>query len=137
LTCRRWRRWRVARKDGKMNRVWWLRQIRWSRDRGWMNDARRQMESLALAPGEEPDLEAVAECFRPPITHDVVPDRDDETRVSRIVVDGVTVRYVDDGVAITITVEGSLPAKTCEQVVADLVRKLDRIEGVPCGGREL
>jgi hypothetical protein len=49
--------------------------------------------------------------------------------VHRVVVDGVTVRYVDDSRGAQVVIEGPLPADTVAALVEDVRAKLSRADG--------
>jgi len=54
------------------------------------------------------------------------------TRIARIEVEGVVVRYVDEMDSIRMTAEGELPQKTLDTLARDLVDKLSALENAPC-----
>jgi hypothetical protein len=54
------------------------------------------------------------------------------SKVRRITVNGVVVRYVDERSYIQLVIEGDLPAATVDQLAEDLRAKLEGIQGVPC-----
>jgi hypothetical protein len=53
--------------------------------------------------------------------------------VFRITVEGVVVRYVEDDHEIQLTVEGDLPHRTVDALVADLAM----LENAPCEAKEI
>jgi hypothetical protein len=78
------------------------------------------------------DPELYARLYAPPVPHEAVAESADEYGVRRIRVDGVTVRYVEDAFSVQMTVEGDLPAKTLDALIADLHAKLSALENAPC-----
>jgi hypothetical protein len=93
--------------------------------------ARLQREGLNT------DQSLVDSLYRPPVPHEPGPRRDDEFNVTRIVIDGVVVRYQDEGHAVHLTIEGELPPDVVRLLSADLLQKLEKIQGAPCEQRPL
>jgi hypothetical protein len=91
-------------------------------------DFHKMMEELSAEYGRAPDLEIAKSLYRPPIPHEVVPDDENEYRVHRINVKGVTVRYVEDMYSLQITVEGDLQEPIAETLVRDLAEKVSKLE---------
>lgn len=76
--------------------------------------------------------ELLASLFVPPVPFTPAAGNDDEFKVTRVVVDGVAIRYKDDDWGIVMTVEGELPAAAVDTLSSDLLTKLERIQGQPC-----
>jgi hypothetical protein len=138
-TDRRWTEVVVERADGQRGKLWEVSMLAFVADRDdeW---SREHAASHRAALGFEPDLEAWAMRFRPPIAHEVVPaPEDDEGRwtTHRIVVDGVVVRYVDESRGVRVVVEGPLAADTMGALFADVRDKLGRVDHAPYVVRRL
>jgi hypothetical protein len=124
LTDRRWQRWEARRKDGKMGNLWQINMaIQFPRQ--------EDLESLTQKIGIQPNLELAATLYRPNISHEPLPDREEDWRVHRIMVDGVVVRYNEGSSSVVMTVEGTLSPQIIESLTTDLVRKLRILENVP------
>lgn len=130
LTERRWPRRELRRSDGRGNHLSQLRHACWSRSIGWEDHLRQQLEQLTEALGAAPDLDLAEQLYRPSaVPHELMPETDpDEYNVVRLAVDGVTVRYVDNGGSVHMTVEGELPAATIDALADDLQTKLAALE---------
>jgi hypothetical protein len=77
-----------------------------------------------------PDLAVYAARFQPPCPHQRLPAVAGEYDTTRIVVDGVVVRYVE-GSTVRITFEGALPPDLVAAIVEDARRKLEIVEALP------
>ncbi len=76
--------------------------------------------------------------FVPPVPHEKLAPDESDFGTKRISVEGITVRYSDRGdYSIQMTVEGELPTGMVELLTADLLDKLEQIQGAPCRVREL
>jgi hypothetical protein len=128
LTSRAWPRFVFVRADGERNHLYWLRDLIWARaSRRPDRFADRRAERLRDL-CEEPRLDLVETLYAPNVPHAKLPEIEDEFRVTRVSIDGVTVRYVEDGYDVRLTVEGKLPPDTVELVRSDLLKKLEAIE---------
>jgi len=128
LTDRRWQRWNVLRSDQRQNHLWEIQQAVWDRSVGWQKELEEKMEKLGKKLGIRPDLDQVANLFRPPIPHEEMPEVQGGYRIFRIKVDGVVIRYVVDSHSIQLTVEGDLAQATVEVITSDLLSKLSALE---------
>lgn len=129
--------WEVRREDGRGHRLFLIESLRWFRDErsAW---AQKQRASLEKEFGAMPDFSVYEARYSPPMPHEVVAEREDETpTVVRRIVRGVTVRYVEDVSMVRVVIEGSLPEETSRAIVEDVRSKLERLEGVPCVSRRL
>jgi hypothetical protein len=129
--------WEVRRSDGRGHRLFLVESLRWYRDEGsaW---AKKQRASLEAEFGGMPDFTLYEARYSPPMPHEVVADREDETPAAvRRIVRGVTVRYVEDSSMIRVVIEGSLPEETARAIVEDVRGKLEKLEGHPCETRRL
>lgn len=132
LTDRRWPRWEVRRKDGCRNHLWEQRHALWLSAIQREDDFQKQMAELTENLGCRPDLNLVARLYQPAIAHEALPELEDEFRVSRIKIDDVVVRYVEDTRTIQFTIEGDLPAQTMEVLVGELRDKMSALENAEC-----
>jgi hypothetical protein len=128
-TDRRWTQHDIVRSDGA-GQLWDIQQVasHVDRDDEW---SREQVAYYRARIGHEPDLVAWRARFQPPIDHDTIPSVPEEWNVHRIVVEGVTVRYVDESNGVRVVVEGSLPAATVAALVEDVRAKLERADRGP------
>jgi hypothetical protein len=136
-TDRRWRQWALVRSDGRGNHLF---DLRWYAQ--YAGDARAWAAARVAGHleriGHLPDLAAYAARFAPPVAHEVVPTEDpDEWRTTRIAIDGVIVRYDEDGYQVAITIEGDLPDATAALIVEDARAKLAILEAIDCRARSL
>jgi hypothetical protein len=131
LTERAWPRFEVFRRDRKQLHLYELESLGFERRYGLEDPARA--ERLRQDLGRDPDPRSLDELFRPAVAHEVVPEVEDESWVSRIRVGEVVVRYAwTYGRAIVLTIEGALPEATVDALTADLVRKLQVVENAAC-----
>lgn len=128
-TDRRWRQYRVARAEGH-SKFWELSQLAYHSTRDSTRSRAEAAECRAKL-AVDADLAAWNARYRPPVPHETVPDVDEEWRVHRIRVDGVTVRYVERYSDIQVVVEGPLQSSTEAALVDDLRDKLSRAEAAP------
>jgi hypothetical protein len=80
--------------------------------------------------GRLPDLAAYAARFEPPCAHERLAAADGEYDTTRIVVDGVVVRYVERSI-VRIIIEGALAPDRIAAIVEDARRKLEIVEARP------
>jgi hypothetical protein len=145
LTTRNWRQWQFARADRRTNHLWRVRSLSLFTGKRWAKEHRESMEAMVKAEadalrsayGADPDLDAFAALFIPPVAHEAISTSGEEFGVHRIAVGGVTVRYVESQRSIKLVVEGVLPDETSAALVADLREKLSKIEHTPYEAREI
>jgi hypothetical protein len=130
LTQRRWLRWRIERKDKRLNSLWRVRSAIWESSIASMKDRfERTMQELTSQYGVPPDLEAAKNLYRLPVDHEVIAEQEgDDYRVKRVRVNGVVVRYAEGDHDVTMTVEGELERAIADALVIDLVEKLSTVE---------
>jgi hypothetical protein len=135
LTERGWQQWAIARADGKHNALFDIQSMRWYADRT-DTDGRRELARMEREYGGKPDFAVYDACYVPPVAHTAVPEEEASyPKVVRVLVDGVTVRYVEDSWEVWVVVEGALPQDTVGAIVEDLRRKLEVLEKSPCTAR--
>ena len=127
LTERDWPRWEVRRSDGRPNQLWELEQALWARK--YPDDEVFQRAEKGESVG---DLDVYERRYAPPLTHEALPEVEEEFGVHRIQVQGVVVRYVEDSYSVQMTVEGSLPRDALDALAQDLFEKLSALEGTAC-----
>jgi len=93
----------------------------------WAALFEERMEKLTEALGIRPDLDALPNLYRPEVPHEAIP-QDDAFQTHRIRVDGVVVRYNEDFVTVTLTVEGELPQSVLNGLLDDLRTRLSMTE---------
>ncbi|WAS94572.1 hypothetical protein [Nannocystis punicea] len=128
LTDRRWPRREFARSDGKPNYVWNMQQACWYRKIGWADQLAEELASLDEGLGVPPDLDLAEQLFRPSIAHEACPEEEDSYDTTRILVDGVIVRFVRSSYSLQMTVEGELPEATVDAIAEELRERLSRLE---------
>ncbi|MES9901521.1 MAG: hypothetical protein ABW168_02420, partial [Sedimenticola sp.] len=129
---RNWQRWEIARADKSGNRIWEIRQALWNSNVGWESDYEASIVKLRDDLGAEPDVKSVEALYSPEVSHDPLPEIEEEYGSYRIKVDGVTVRYVEETFTIQVTVEGDLPELTIRHLVEDVRKKLAKLENTEC-----
>jgi hypothetical protein len=137
LTDRRWPQWELRRADGKHNQLFDLLGIQsfWNASNEW---SREHLAGLLRDFGREPDLHAYSLRYRPSLAHELVPEEESSYPVvAQVVIDGVTVRFVEDSRSVTLTVEGALPPASVDALVQELRAKLEHLEQTPYVARSL
>ena len=130
LTARPWSMWELAPAAGhhaQLYLIGWLAGAAAQRD-DW---EREQYARHRARLGRLPDLALYAARYRPPVPHEVGPRACDEYDVHRVIVDGVTVRYVEKVGTVRVVIEGALPADVQAAIVEDVRHKLEVIEAMP------
>lgn len=127
LTAKNWIRFEVRREDKAMMHLWSLRQLLWSRDFR-QEDFDDKNTAMTQELGGEPRLDEITSLYQPDVADEVLPEDDDEYGTYRIRLGDVVVRYVEDNFDIRVTVEGTLPDETVQQLKSNLIRKLARLE---------
>lgn len=107
--------------DRKRNRLWDTRQERWHRDHGWAGS-----ESYWKHP-EPPDFEALDSLYRIDQAAPK-PEQDLEANAFRVVIDGVRVRFTEDGWSVQAMVEGRLSDARLDELQRATLRALQRLD---------
>lgn len=136
LTDRRWPQWELAREDGSSNELFWIGNGMWHVDRESPWD-REQVAELVERLGRTPDFALFADRYAPPVAHTRLTTEDDAWNETRIVVEGVTIRYREESGGVQVMFEGHLPEATEAAIVEDARRKLAEIELKPYMARRL
>ena len=89
---------------------------------------RREVKKVEQILGNVPDFEVLDRLCHPSVSHVPMEDREDEYKVTRIQMDDVLVRYVQDSWSIQLTVEGTLPPELFDVLVEDARGKLALLE---------
>ncbi len=125
LTTRPWTQWEFTREDGSRNRLFEISSLAFYGDNPVFADSRRdELESL----GFEPDLALHAARYEPPLAHETQPGGHGYPHVHTIVVDGVTIRYVEDSYSVRVTLEGVLDPDKVTTLIEDARQKLSTLE---------
>lgn len=132
LPQKNWSRWEIKRTDGKSNHLWEVRQALWHLEGNWIEDFQKSIKTLHTALGHELEVKVIRDIYNPDVPHEVVPEVEDEYQTYRILVDAVTVRYVEDMDSVQVTVEGRLPESTIAQLLENARYKLAYIENATC-----
>ena len=130
---RNWQTWTVRRQDKKNSRLWQLRHLLWLRgrknDKNFAGQFEDDMERVTQeSGGRAPDLDIIPTLYRPSLAHQELPQGEEEFNIYRTLIDGVVVRYVEEGMAIRVVVEGELPSLRIQVLQADLLEKLQQVE---------
>ncbi|MDB4931004.1 MAG: hypothetical protein JWM10_3488 [Myxococcaceae bacterium] len=128
LTDRRWPLFALARADGGRNTLQslWLMSFNSGRQTDY---DREQVSAHTAKHGWTPDFALYAARYAPPVAHAVQPwDEVEPVSTTRVTIDGVTVRYSEEGARVLLSVEGALAAETIDAVVEDARRKLGALE---------
>jgi hypothetical protein len=139
LTDRRWPQWELARADGKSSDLFRIGNATWHVGRDTDYD-REQLARLEADLGRLPDFALYEARYRPPVPHAAKPgtdDDDDDWNITRIVVDGVIVRYREESSVVHLMIEGSLPPAREHAIVEDARRKLAELEQTEYVARRL
>jgi hypothetical protein len=137
LTERRWQQWSLTRADDSFNDLFTLWCMSMYADERTAFD-REQMAKHEQELGRRPDFTAHAARYAPPIPHTTLPDQDDDEAMStRISIDGVTVRYLEQMDAVRITIAGTLPPEQVELLIEDARSKLEALDRSPYVARLL
>jgi hypothetical protein len=136
LTDRRWPEWELARADGTRNHLWEIGNMAWHVG-GRSDYDRQQLAKQEKKLGFRPDFDVFAARYSPPIPHAAVKEEEARYDTTLIVVDGVSVQYVEDMRAVRVTVRGSLPEEAVATLVEDARAKLEALERVPWAARQL
>lgn len=133
LTDRRWQRWEVRRSDGKCHHLFEYQSALWDRQHPAIrNLSQTTGPTLEDELGRVPDLELFERLYRPALSHEALPDLEDEYNVHRIRIEGVVVRYVEWMSSIHMTVEGELRSEITELLGNDLFTKFAALENAAC-----
>lgn len=137
LTDRRWPQWELARVDGKSNQLFWIESGLFYLERP-SDHGREQLAELEQRLGGPPDFALFAARYAPPVAHTRLPEQgEDDWNVTRISVDGVTIRYREESGSVHVMIEGELPAEVAAAIVEDARRKLEELERQPYVARRL
>ncbi len=139
LTHRRWPRWRFEREDGKRSMLWdFATEVLYADPElepfaGQFEEARkaRGTPSLKEQLGREPDFDLFRRLYSPSIPHTAIPDAEEEFGVKRVRIEGVVVRFVEEGRSVCMTVEGELPETLSEALALELRSRLSELENTP------
>jgi hypothetical protein len=126
LTRRAWPRFVFIRADGAGNHLYWMRDLLRANARGRAPTDRHAKHLDDL--GAPPRLDLLETLYAPDVPHSKIPIGEDEHRVHRLSIEGITVRYVESNHKITLTIEGTLPGEIVERLRSDLLAKLAAIE---------
>jgi hypothetical protein len=127
-TQRNWQRWVYVRKDRKRNKIWNIRQALWCRNVKWEEDLATEMQRLSSDIGYEPNLDIVPSLYCPDSSFNELTTEDDEHGVFRIEVDGIVVRFKENGFSIQAIVEGVLSDNRVQALKASVLEKLALLE---------
>jgi len=107
-THRNWRQWRLMHVDRLRNQLREMRQAIWHRKVGWKDEFVQDMAGFRETMGFEPDLDLIPALYRLDEHTEELPDEEDEYNVIRVRIDGVTMKFIEDGFSIHAVVQGEL-----------------------------
>ena len=87
------------------------------------------MKRLAERLGFAPDLSLVRSLYLLDTTVVEPPEREDEHGIFRVVVDGATVKFIEDGFWVQAIVEGQLSGRRLKQLQDSVQTKLEKLTG--------
>lgn len=129
LTHRQWQQWTFVRTDRKPNRLWQIRHALWLRKVRWQADLDKQMQQLVAELGFVPDLDLVSTLYRADESMAELPPAEDEYNIFRVSVDGITVRFTEEGFLVQAVVEGALQQRVLDRLQQSILDKLSRLHG--------
>lgn len=138
LTDRRWPRFQIKRVDGKGLHLWSYSQLDFEREFPQLGS--RTTEMLQREIGMVPNIEVYRMLFTPAICHQVLESKTEEYkdwRTTRVMVDGVIVRFVDDSECLTVIAEGEMERGRMKSIIDELAKKLELIENCVCNVRTI
>jgi hypothetical protein len=137
LTDRRWQEWSLERADGRLSDLFSIWMVQKHAD-GKTPFDREQVEEYKEKHGSLPDFALYDDRYSPPLAHTRVPgDEFAHPTVVRNVIEGVTVRYVEEGAGAHVIVEGPLSQEQIDVVIEDARKKLEALEGAGYVSRRL
>ncbi len=119
LTALDWQRWTMRRKDRKQNRLWDTRQARWAHDHASLG-----IPSHWRHP-EPPDFEALDALYR---LDSEAPEEGAEHDVFVTTIDGVRVRFKEDGWTVQAIVEGRLSDARLQELQQSTLATLQKLD---------
>ncbi len=128
LTRKSWQRLTLFRKDRKRHHLWDIRHAQWMRDVRWADDLAKTMQRLVTETGHSPDLDLVSRLYTLDASVSALPEGE-EHNVFRVSMDGVVVRFTEDGFSVQVMVEGQLAPGRLDALQASLLEKLAALEG--------
>lgn len=128
MTKRPWQQWSISPVDPRqLNRLFEISML--SRHLELKSEFdREQVARWKKDHGPLPDLELFKSLYAPPVKFQALPENEDAFREHCISVDGVRVRFVEGSRSIDATIEGKLPRKTIERIVAHVGSTLTALE---------
>jgi hypothetical protein len=129
LTIRPCQHWILAREDGddfhllayKMAII----------EQTLNSESKNRSSALGGELGVEPDLDLFMTLFCPSIPHVSLPAREGDCEIHRIIIEGVQIRFGDQGKWIIISIEGELPSLSVDFLVGEICSKLAKLENIP------
>jgi hypothetical protein len=123
-TRKGWPQWSYVRADRGRNALWDMRHALWYREVGWKVDYAKQVDRIVRLLGFEPDMSLVQSLYLLDESVVELPEREDEHSIVRTVVDGVTVKFNEDGFWVQAVAEGHLTAERLKELQDSVLAKL-------------
>jgi hypothetical protein len=131
LTEHPWQQWDVSREDRRTNRLFDISMLKYHFHGTGTFDL-QQIERYKNLYGSLPDFTLYESLYRPPGAREEQASDSNYPRVLRVVVNGVTVRYIESISTLRVVIEGTLPQPTIDAIIDDLLRKFAALEESPC-----
>lgn len=131
VTKNKWQGFYVQRKDND-----WLHLFEYSNlafyEQITSDNYHVQFDELTQILGCKPNLTVYHSLFSPPIAHEIEDSLDESGRFVIIRIDGIKVRYIDDGMCIQVYIEGILSDEKLAMLQDNLRHKLSKLENMAC-----
>ena len=121
-----WSRWRLSRKDKKLNKLYEIDQVAYAETKGRPDKFSDAYKAELLNENYPLNFEDFQSRYRPPVEHEVSSSED--FRCHKIEIEGVIVRYDEAHWDVTVTVEGDLPKETLSILKSYSLDMLSKIE---------
>ncbi len=128
LTNKKWKRWRLLRKDEKSNFLWNIRQALFSLNASWESEEEK-IKSIREELGYSIDVTKVEELYRfnEISTYKELP-KSDKFDTFKISIDDVIIRFQESHFYVMATVEGDLEDEMVSLIQEKLLKKLSKLE---------
>ncbi|WP_280156364.1 hypothetical protein [Piscinibacter sp. XHJ-5] len=121
LSAQDWQRWTMVRKDRKRNRLWDTRQEHWNHDHASLG-----LESY-WRHAEAPDFDALDALYRVDPTAPP-PEQGSDHNIFLATIDGITVRFKEDGWSVQAMVEGRLSDLRLDELKRATLATLEKLD---------
>ncbi len=133
LTQRNWPRFRVRRTDERRLHLFEYSNLVFERQ--FPETGTGAVQEIESEIGTQPNLPAFQSLFKPSMENrelESQADDDNDWRTTRICIDGIQVRFIDDSDYVSVVSEGQLATAKLESILEELAEKLSLVENCPC-----